>query len=258
MKKYVSNQWLMFIFGFSLIVGACSKEDDGDIEPQTENLEEVTLSLAAEGEADAIEVPEAMSSSEDTYAQMAVGYITMVNQIGSYFTFFKPPAGAEKSNQPITASNARTAASQKEYLVYTWSSQGYTVAYQLSDEGDKYVWEIFWKQGEGDFQKYVYAEESKTKKQGMMKIYDIFTGGGGELYLFSWDKQDNGALSITGSFPSENFYYTVSVNPDASGSVEYVVNDERVYMMTWTGEGDGTWAYYEDGEISLEGTWDAV
>lgn len=258
MKQLLTNRVLMMIFGASLMVGACSKEDEGIVEPQSQNLEEVSLSLAAESEAQTINIPDGMSSSDDPYAQIAVGYVTMVNQIGSYFSFFTPPANAEKSSQPITASNARTATSNKEYLIYKWTHQDLTVAYQLSDEGDKYVWEIFWKEGNGDFKKYLYAEESKTAKKGLMKVYNIFEGKDEVLYLFSWDKKENGALSMTGSFPTENFYYTVNVNPDASGDVAYVINNKKVYTMTWTSKGDGTWASYDNGEKSLEGTWKAA
>ncbi len=258
MKKYVSNKLLILIFGTSLMVGACSKEDEGEVKPEGTDLEEVSLSLAEESVNNAIEVPQGMSSSDNEYAQMAVGYVNMVNTVGSYFTYFKPPAGAEQSNQPISPSNARMGAANKEYLVYKWTHQDITVAYQLSDEGDKYVWEIFWKQGDEGFKKYVYAEENKTAKQGMMKVYNIFEGKNEELYIFSWDKKENGALVMTGSFPAGGFSYTVSVNPDASGDVVYYESDKKLYAMTWTSKGDGTWTAYEDGKKSFEGTWQAA
>lgn len=245
----------MSIFGASLIFSACSNEDEGAVDPQTESLEEVTLSFSAESES-AIEVPASMSSSNNQYAQMAVGYVNMVNQIGVYTSFFTPPSNAEKSSQPISTSNARTSASQKEYLVYKWSYEGYSVAYQLSDDGDNYVWEIFWKEGDGEYKNYIYAEESKTKKKGSMKIYDIFQGSGDVLYLYAWEKFDSGAFTLTSAFPSDGFSYTVNVNADASGSVEYIVDDEKMYAMTWTSQGSGTWTSYSNGKVAQEGSWE--
>ena len=257
MKFPFSTQLLSFTLGTALLLSSCSKDDEA-VQPTTDDsqdLKEVQLSLTDDAELSTVAVPEAMQQSDDSYAKMATQYVSAVNQIESFTSYFKPPTGATQSSEPITSSNARMMASKKAYLVYTWTTGNTTIAYQLSEEGDNYVWEIFWKEGDGDYLKYVHAEESKTVKKGFMEVYNIFQSTDDILYKYEWEKLESGTLTLTSTVPQANLVYTVSVNSDGSGSVKYISQEKLLYKMEWTREGNGTWAYYSDGEEIDNGSW---
>ncbi|WKN43333.1 hypothetical protein [Tunicatimonas pelagia] len=196
-----------------------------------------------------------MTSSNDTYAQRAVGYVKLVNQIGSYFNYFQPPTGATRSSQPITVANGRIEATQKQYLTYTWTDQQTTIAYQISEEGDKYVWEIFLKQGEGDFQRFIYAEESKVARIGKMDVYNYFAGQGNDLLMkYAWEEKEDESFILTGIVPSGDLTYVITVNPDASGSAKYTFAQDK-YEIQWDAAGNGNWAFYSEGSVVTSGDW---
>ena len=142
---------LVFVF----VVFSCSKNSDP---APSSSLE--TASISFSGETKIAQVPTAMASSQDSYAQMTAGYVTSINAITGYLTYFTPPAGATKSSTAITASNGRVSSTQKDYLVYTWSDATYgSIAYQVSLESDKYVFELFFKgKNKSSWLRYVYAE----------------------------------------------------------------------------------------------------
>lgn len=257
MNNYLLNKLVPLALGI-IVLSGCSKEEDAvaPVTPGlTSNLEEVSLSFAEAPDEEVVSVPESMAASDDPYAQSAVAYVTMVNQIESYLTYFQPPADAKKSAQPIVSENGRTASSEKQYLVYTWSQQDVTIAYQLSEEKDTYVWEIFWKQGNGNFKRYVYAEENKgLVKKGKMDVYNIFGGTNELLVKYAWEKKNDGVFVLSGMVASANALYTITVNPDASGSVEYVFDTSR-YVMRWDGAGNGSWTLYSEDEEAASGVW---
>ena len=263
MNISVSNKLMAVALSALVVLGSCSKEEDAVApapEESSQDLESVTLSFASESGQQVVAVPESMTSSDDPYAQSAATYVATVNQIGSYFTYFQPPAGAEKSSEPIAPANGRLAATNKQYLVYTWAQQEMTIAYQLSEESDKYVWEIFWKQGEGEFKKYLYAEESKTAKKGKLIVYGII-GTQNDVFSvqYDWEKETDGTTKLIGTINSTDdiaLVYTIIVNPDASGSVEYKFAEGR-YLMLWDGVGNGSWTLYGEDGNTLSGTWTA-
>lgn len=259
MNTNLSNKLILVAFGILTVLSSCSKEEDAVAPVSAEspsNLEEVSLSFAKEEEGGVVSVPKAMASSDDPYAQQAVAYVGMVSQIENYFSYFQPPAGAKKSSQPILPVNGRTVSSKEQYLVYTWTQQDVTIAYQLSEKKDTYVWEIFWKQGDGNFKRYVYAEEGKEEKKGKMDIYNIFGDADDLLAKYTWKKSSDGTFTLNGIVPSVDALYTVWINPDASGSVRYVFDTSR-YEMQWDGSGSGSWTFYSEGEEVASGIWSA-
>ena len=196
---------------------------------------------------------------------MATGYVEGVNAITSYLSYFTPPAGAVKSSTSITASNARVASTQKEYLVYIWTdANNGSVAYQVSEESDKYVFELFFKAKSGsNWLRYLYAEEKKDRSSGLMKVYDVFTGGPSTTVLFSYNWARTGdQLDVTMEIPDEDpqfvFKTVISINVKTkAGSVSYYIGNVKEYNMTWDAAGNGTWTWYEeDGKtVNESGTW---
>lgn len=130
----------LFMGALLSIAFACSDDDDNG----PTSLESAKLSF--QNADNRISPPAGLRSSENEYAQMALGYIEMANSIGVYAEFMNVPNGATKTSTPITAANGRVSSTQTEYLVYIWSDEGYgSVAYQLSEQNDSYVFELFFK-----------------------------------------------------------------------------------------------------------------
>lgn len=245
---------------FSILTAvAFSCSEDDDAKSSSSDLEKASLSFA--GDAKVIAPPSAMASSEDTYAMMANSYITQANLMTNYLSYFTPPSGATKSSTAITASNGRVAAAQTEYLVYTWSDPNYgSIAYQISQESDKWVFEIFFKgKGQSSWLRYVYAEEQKDKSSGFMNIYDIFTGDGGLLLNYAWTRSgDVLTFVLSESASGLNVKVTIVINEKTkAGSVLYTIDGAKFYEMEWDAQGNGSWAIYEDDGTTVleEGTW---
>src|SRR4051812_15269928 len=192
---------VVLLLSAAIFAGACSKDDDAK-----SSLENAKISLAANTQV--IKAPAGLANSEDANAQQANAWIQMANGMSSYLTYFDLPDGAKKSTTKITASNGRTKATG-DVLVYTWTDEqsGTTIAYQVSEESDKYVWEFFWKTN-GEWLKYFHAEEKKDKSAGSMKIYDIFgIYGDNPSYIFveySWGRVGD-IFTLEMSFPGDEY-----------------------------------------------------
>jgi len=235
---------------------ACSGDDD---EPKPQNLEQATLSLSADADV-VVSAPSGMAASDDPNAQQAMLWIQQVNAITSSFQYLQKPSGATKSDSRITASNGRTHATG-DYVTYIWNDASVgTVAYQISEASNSYVFEVFFKlSASANWIKFFHGEEKKDKSSGFIKVYD-YTGNTGStstvLVEYSWTR--NGDIlnfEMTG-FESA-FVIQLEVNQKTkAGNVVYIIEDTKQYEMQWDAQGNGSWAYFsDDGEILEEGTW---
>jgi hypothetical protein len=245
----------LFLLGIALFAVSCSKDDDAK-----PSLEEATLSLTSNNQV--ITAPAAMASSEDPYAQMAAGYVGIANSMSAYLSYFNKPNGAVKSTTKITAANGRTAEAG-DVIVYTWTdaNSGTSIAYQISEESDRYVFEIFYKgSGQSDWLKYFQAEEKKDKSSGFMKVYDIFgiTGDDASVALvdYEWTRVGD-ILNFTVTDYSGAIKVELVINTKTkAGSVVYTFDGVKAYSMIWESNGNGSWAFYdEQGNVSESGTW---
>ena len=243
-------QYLLMLL--AVVAFSCSKDE---VEPSADDLDEVELSLSADQKL--IEVPEALLQSQNEYSQMAAMWIGMANSISSYVTIFgNIPAEAEKTSTPIMPSNGRVAATAKNYLVYQWEGSGIGVAYQIHAEGSKYIFELFYKlQESNEYQRYLYAEETKDKKSGKMLVYDIWDTGdlaitykwatNGDIFTFEFEGlESEGLISLEVNKSTE------------AGSLSFFDEGELTYLITWNGDGSGTWADYS-GDEEITGSWDS-
>ncbi|MFM8912704.1 MAG: hypothetical protein ACKOE6_07305, partial [Flammeovirgaceae bacterium] len=172
------------------IVFACSSKKD-----PAPSLEQAKLSLVS---SQPITPPTALTSTTDPKAQEANAFIAMANGLSQYTALFTTiPAGATKTTTPIVAVNsgARMAATQQDYLVYVWSDPSYgSIGYQLADLGDKYTFELFFKQttAGAPWVRYVYAEELKDRSRGLMKIYDpSILRASPPIITYTWTRSGN-------------------------------------------------------------------
>jgi hypothetical protein len=240
----------------AIIASACSDDDD-----KKSSLENAKLSFAQD--ATVIEAPAGLQNSSDEHAQMANQWVMLANGMTQYFSFMQFPEGASKSNTRITAANGRTKQTG-DVLVYIWSDDqsGYSIGYQVSEESDKYVWEIFLKENGGDWLKYFHAEEKKDRSAGLMKVYDIYGDGGDNtsavIFQYEWARA-NGELTLTFSDSFSDSVLEIVINENTgAGSVVSIEDGITTYEMTWDAAGNGTWTYYDEtGEVSDSGTWEA-
>jgi hypothetical protein len=234
---------------------SCSKDDDA--KPKLEST-----GLSFSGETQLIKAPSAMLNSSDPYAQLASSWIEAVNGIGAFTTYFKTPSGATKTSSKITASNGRVAA-PGDYVVYTWtdSQTGYSIAYQVSEESDRYTWEIFFKESlDAEWLKYIHAEEMKDRSSGFMKIFDIwgFLSDDSSSVMVSYNWTRSGDI-FTFEMDSPLFELNVKLTYNTrtkAGSVIYYFDGIKTYEMTWDSKGNGTWTLFdENGNVEEQGTW---
>lgn len=235
---------------------SCSKDDEPEPQP---NLEEATLSLAEN--AQVLEVPAELLESDDPYATQVASMISLANGMSSSLALFTPPAGATHTNDIITPVNGRTAATRA--LVYTWSDPQYgSVAYQIQDASDKYIFELFIKGVEDDgWYRYLYAEEKKDRSAGHMAMYDALgtesDSRDTELFRWEWSREkDNFSFSMGAG---EYLYFTATINTKTkAGSMQFYDGEVMYSEVTWTGAGTGTWTQFDsEGNVVESGEWTA-
>lgn len=196
-------------------------------------------------------------NSSDPNAQIAVAYIAQANGMSSYLSNLAAPANAEKSNDRIngrTTSGGRISGVEEDVLVYTWTSGDISVAYQISETPEKYIFELFWKLSPGDdYVRVLHAEESKIKREGFMEW--SFDATDDYLFRYEWSEDADGTFYFDMLTPDNSFTMNIVSNPDKSGSIKYYTEDELLYDISWAANGSGSWAFYSDGEIIDSGTW---
>jgi hypothetical protein len=234
-----------------LLVLSCSKKED----PQP--LQKAALSFA---NATPITPPSAMASSSDPNAQSATAWVGIANGMSGWTALFNAPAGSATSSTPIIASNigARSAATQQTYLVYTWSDPTYgSISYQISEVGDKYTFEMFYKQvGSVSWLRLIYAEEKKDRSQGFMNIYDTTNPTKAVVLIgYSWTR--NGDLLQFQIVDSDGgFKIVLNINTKTkAGDVSYYAGTQLQYKIVWDALGNGSWTSYNSDGTTETGTW---
>ena len=171
-----------------------------------------------------------------------------------------PPAGATHTNEIITPANGRTAATRA--VVYKWSDdrQGISIAYQIQDVSDKYIFELFYKGADdAGWYRYLYAEEMKDRSTGYMAMYDAWgtesEARDTELFRWEWARQkDNFSFSMSAG---ESVYFTATINTKTkAGSMQFYDGEVMYSEVTWTSHGSGTWKQFDsEGNVLESGEW---
>lgn len=238
-----------------LIAIAASCSNDDEPEPK---LEDAALSFSQNSPV--VEAPQALLTNDDPYAQMASGWISMANGMTANLALFTPPAGAQKSTTLITPANGRVAA--ETGVVYTWSDPQYgSVAYQIRDQSDKYVFELFYKGiDDTDWYRYLYAQEMKDRSSGYMVLYDAwgYYGDTRNAELLRWDwtrKGDQFTMKVSDTQGLVEIVLAINTKTKA-GSVVYYESSSKLFEMEWDAQGKGSWKSYDGGQLSDQGTWE--
>lgn len=240
-----------------LFITSCGK-DDGDV---TVDLTEVDFGFDVSNPPIDQTIISNLSGSSDPNAAQIGGQLTVANLMTVWLSFFNQPDGAQQTNVPIGTCGG-------DALVYTYTvssgSESFSIAYQICDADDKYIFQIFFSQNDDPFELFLYAEESKSDlRQGFMELYTTSLGGevsGSEVVLkYTWNENSDGSFDFVVTDAEGDYKLTINVNADNSGSLAIEEGGVIYYEATWNADGTaGTYTYYDsEGNETESGNWPA-
>ena len=233
------------LFFLSFMV-SCSDKDD--TEPQDQQTQQApTL------ETKVVELPEAMTQSNNPGAQTATMYASMANGFVGFAGMMVPP---EKSGLYKSV--------QGDPWVYTWDfSEGadvYSITLTVAETSSEIMWTMVINGTLGglvlDNFLYMEATETPDGSSGEFIMYDPEEQG--MSMMVSWSTDGNGVYTVTFEVPGE-MKIVMSSNLDGSGEISVYDWYETEYILEfnaiWDSIGHGEyWEYYE-GELVDHGTW---
>ncbi|SNS83023.1 hypothetical protein SAMN05421640_1420 [Ekhidna lutea] len=254
--KHLKNIFLLLSFSSLLFVLSC-----GSSEEVTVDLSDVEFSFDASNPPIDQEIINNLLGSNDNNGITIGSHLSTANAMTAYLGFFQSQPNAAQSNTPIGSCGG-------DALVYTYTSsvegQTISIAYQICETSDKYIFQLFISENGSDFNEFMYAEETKgERRQGFMEIYaaDISDAGTGStpFIKYTWEESTDGTFEFIVTDNSGEFQLTINVNSDQSGSLDYVVSGNLSYEATWNATGTaGTYIYYDsEGNVTAEGNWPA-
>lgn len=245
----------LFLSVFALLFSiSCSKDDEVGAD-----LTEVEFSFDASNPPIDQTIISNLSMLGDNNAATIAGHLSTANGMSNWLSFFQENPNAVQSNTPIGSCGGSA-------LVYTYtaSAEGETIsiAYQICESTDKYVFQIFVSENGGDFQELIYAEETKDDlRNGYMEIFGADPSdsdlGNTAVFRYTWTEATDGSFEFTASSDLGGYLLTIDVNSDQSGELSYTIDGDLIYEATWNAAGTaGTYTYYDgEGNVEDSGNW---
>ena len=250
------TKFILFFIALTVFgITSCSKKDSGNAPaPKT------TLSIT--GGTDVIVVPQSLSNSDNTMAQLLSSYITTATNMSSFISYFTPPEDATRSNLKSSG------------VTYTWTSPFYggqpmTFYWTYYDSVDKNKWTIDISFRDKTY-RYAEATELKDHSQGNIKFNYNWTeeldGNSSDdlFWIYSWTKKESGPNSLEYTIQAssgDNSTTDISEqqvivqNPDLSGELTFYEDGMKYQVFNWSADGNGSWKTFENGEVVDSGTW---
>ncbi len=231
---------------------SCSKDDDA-----SPDLSSVEFGFDQSNPPIEQTVINNMVMSDDPNALLTGTYLSTANLMTIWLTYFNQPTGATQVDLPLGSCGDNS-------VTYSWTStagtESFTVAYQICETSDKYIFRVFWSVNGSDFDQIIYAEESKSElRSGFMQLFATNPNaeiGGSVVLEYTWEENADGTFEFTVSDDEQGFLMEISVNADNSGTISYTLDGALFYRATWNSSGtSGTYEYYTDGQVSESGTW---
>ena len=239
----------------AIIMFACN--NDEEVAPEEAEPSEI---FAFDMQNPPIEVPSALQSSTNENAMVINTWLTNANAIASYGAYFQVPEGAVFSTTPISTSGSNNRiASSATVRVYTWTysdgAQTFTTAYQLTEDANDYIFEIFYDFGDGFF-KLLEGRESKAElMQGSLKWFGFIENE--EFLSYQWEESSNGNFEFNIIIDSSTIQ--ILANADGSGEINSFSDNVLNANYSWNAAGtSGTYTLYdEEGNIVETFNWTA-
>ncbi|WP_417784933.1 hypothetical protein [Tenacibaculum sp.] len=216
-KKITTFLLLTVIIGFT----SCSSDD----EIQEKELASVTEEF--QEKVSQMDLPSSLESSENMYAQQASYQFNAVKNLGQSFSAFLtvPPNATSTSSRPERSSKGVYMSGSK---TYTWSSDGITVKYTITETSDRYT--------------FSYHIESPDFTGKLISGYQLKDGSYAEFSMYNEN-------SVVATF---KFW----VNGD-NIKAEMISEDQKIYLETNTSSKEGTIKIYESDSLTAEYIWNA-
>lgn len=255
MKKRNILSGLLALCMALFILSSCSKDDPAD-EPEFKGLSLDTEQVLQN-------VPEGLKNSSDPYAIQCYSYIQSALDMSSFIGDMTPPDNARRSSQKATGEAWQwTVSDGMHSLTFYW---------EYEEDGGKNYWTMDIQIDGGPVYNYLYAWESKDGKQGQVQYnfnwiyayegYEGFEGYEDLYWTYDWLLDNEGSYTFNMSYDSDGeevdyfLSYSVVLNDDGSGSVDYYTLDEHLYKMEWDVLGNGSWELYPGTENAMNGSW---
>ncbi len=241
--KFLKSLKLSLLFALMVGFSACNKEDDAATPEKIDPRE----AFAFSAENPPVQLPAAMQNSSNQYAQLINTFAGVANAMATYSVYFDVPEDAVFSTTPISAGNARLAGAN--YQVYTWTFgngiNSFAIAYQLNEDNDDYVYEIFFKDGTDIFYKFLEGRESKSDlSEGSLKWYGL-DDSNEVIFTYTWTEKADGSFNMV--FDGFEDEIVFDINADGSGAIEIFSGSIINASYTWNAAGTaGTYTSYDD------------
>ncbi|MEQ8904318.1 hypothetical protein [Ekhidna sp.] len=257
--KHLKKLTLLLAVISLLFSVSCSK-DDGD-EDINIDLKNVTFPFTSAKQPINQTIINNLNNSGDQNGLLISSQLSTVNFMTIWLSLFEHPTGATETNTPISACGGSA-------LVYTFTAsddgQSFTMAYQICETTDKYIFQIFVSVNGNAMEEFIYAEESKADLlEGYMEIYagsfgEVEEDSNSDVYLkYTWKEAADGSIVYTAADSENQFLLTIDMEEDHSGSLSLKEDGLLTYEATWNATGTaGTYAYYDsEGNVTDSGNW---
>ncbi len=258
MKHHILIKGLAVIISMAFFSVGCSEDED----PTPEELQKLSFT----SEQVLSRVPDGLKNSSDTYAQSCYDFIESACDMSLFSDNMEVPENATRSSKKST-----TAADSWQWT-WHYGGESFTFYWTYDEDASKHYWTMEIQFGSGPRYNYIDAWETKDGTQGEV-VYNWGWAAiyGGEevseddfIYLkYTWNLDASGVYHVNyileggGEDYEAALQYTVQINADGSGEVNYYMMDSLLYHMEWDVLGNGSWVYYIGGEEYMSGAWAA-
>lgn len=231
-----------------VLVISCKKEDFTNY-PGTLTSIKIPKKIGLMNNTNPVSIPNKMLISSDTSAQTAVNFVNIANSVSDFFSFLTPPKNASYYQNKSSATDT-----------YIWYYQTYRVKLEIIQKDDSYSWDVYISDSQQGFEDKLLLSASETINglNGKLILYNVGNISDFNMQWY-WYYDTQNTFHYSFNYPSANM--EIKVFNDKSGELKYYFDsnsdytNELSYSMMWTSQGSGSWTYYNNGSIALQGNW---
>lgn len=233
MNQFLKVFLLVCVIGFT----SCSSNDD-DVEQQ-EDISAITKEF--QSKISKMSLPSSMTNSSSSKAKEASTYFTLTKNLGQSFSgFLNVPPGATMSY--FSGENmAGKGNSAKNTTTYTWTADGVTITYSITEEDDRYLFE-YSAEGGTVTGKIMDGHLLKDNSYAMFTMYDSGT------VVSTFKFWINGDV-VTSEINLQGINLKMKTNlSDNSGNIKVYSKGTLTEEYNWNSDGTGWYKNYKTNE----------
>ena len=251
-RNLLLKGWTVF-FLFAILFTGCDKEED---------LPPEFAEISFDGQEVIDMLPDGLLASNDPKAEECVEMIEEALDMSAFLDNLEVPDNAQRLSKKATGDTWKWTF---PYMGGTW-----TFYWTFDEDNTKQYWTMEIQFGDGERYDYITAWEMKDGSGGevvysfnWVQIYDQEYTDYVDLHMtYSWSLDTSGTYYFDWSYEVDDhsydylMKYSIVINPDGSGEVDYYYYDQLFYHMEWDAAGNGSWTYYFGG-LEESGSWTA-